>query len=100
MFKNVRMKTKIIAALGVVTVVFLLACVAGYYGVASVIRSAHDITDLRLPAIQALMTIDRAHVTVLAGERALVNRKMMDPETRGICPMKTSRGIRMIFKNL
>jgi len=82
MFKNVKMRTKIVVALGSVSVVFLLACATGYYGLTRVIRSQDDIADVRLPAIQALMSIGHGHVMVLAGERGLVNRKMTDPDTR------------------
>ena len=82
MLKNVKMKTKIVVALGAVAVVFLLACAVGYYGLTSVIGSADIITDVRLPAIQTLMTIDAGHVMVLTGERGLINSKMMDPDTR------------------
>jgi len=82
MFKNMKLRAKIVVALCAVGVIFLIACAVGYYVLTKVVESQDDIANVRLPGIHALLTISEGHVAVIAGERGLINRRMMDPETR------------------
>ena len=82
MFKNVKLKTKIVFSLGAVGVIFLIACTIGYCVLSRVMESQNDIAGVRLPGVRALLTISEGQGAVVMGERGLVNRKMMEPEVR------------------
>jgi methyl-accepting chemotaxis protein len=82
MFKNMKMGTKIVGALGVIVVISLAAAGIGYYGMANVMEAQDDISAVRLPGIQSLSIISQAQKSVLVGERGLINRRMLDPEVR------------------
>ena len=82
MFKEVKLRTKIVFALGAVGAIFLIACAVGYCVLARVVESQNSIAGARFPRVQALLTINDGQGAVVTGERGLVNRKMTEPEVR------------------
>jgi methyl-accepting chemotaxis protein len=55
----------------------------GYQGMTGMEASVKEIGDVRLPSVEGLMEMDAALGNVLAGERGLLNRRMiLDPEVR------------------
>jgi methyl-accepting chemotaxis protein len=65
--------------------VALLAAVVGgvgYWGISSVERTQDEIALVRLPSVQALLTISKAQTAVLTGERGLMINQMNTQELR------------------
>ncbi len=59
----------------------LVALIAGVIGLIG-FTSLNEVGEVRLPSIQSLLVISEAQTAVLAGERGLINRRMMADEFR------------------
>ena len=82
MFKQMTLGTKILAGFAVVTLISAIMGFVGYYGLHEVTKDLDELGDNRLPSVQSLLTLKEVQYSVLAGERGLINRKMMDPVVR------------------
>ena len=82
MFKQMKLGTKIVAGFAVVTLIAAVMGVVGYYGLNEVSKNMYEVVDVRLPSVQTLLVMKEAQYSILAGERGLINRKMMDPAVR------------------
>lgn len=74
-YLNMKIGAKLI--LGFI-IVALLAGVVGFVG----FTSLNNVANVRLPAIQNLLTINNDQVKVMVGERGLINRRMLDDGLR------------------
>ena len=82
MFKQMKMGTKIVLALGAVVLISLAIGGIGYRGMTGIMESQNELAEIRLPNIKSLLTISAGQTAVLAGETGLINRRMMDSATR------------------
>lgn len=82
MFKQMKLGTKIVAGFAMVTLIAAVMGVVGYYGLNEVSKNMYEVADVRLPSVQTLLVMKEAQYSILAGERGLINRRMMDPQVR------------------
>jgi methyl-accepting chemotaxis protein len=82
MFKNMKMGSKIIGALGIVVTISLAVAGIGYYGIAKALSWQKEMAGNRLPAVHALLTLGKGQKEVLAGQRLLINRRIIDTQSR------------------
>jgi methyl-accepting chemotaxis protein len=80
--KNVKIGTKLIGGFLIVALIAAIIGFVGYNGMSKIGKSQDDVATVLLPSIQALLTIDEAQTAIIAGERGLVNEKMMNREVR------------------
>jgi methyl-accepting chemotaxis protein len=80
--KNVKIGTKLISAFMIVAIIAAIIGFVGYRGMSQIGKSQDEVATVLLPSIQALLTIDEAQTAVYAGERGLINRRMMEKELR------------------
>ena len=82
MFKQMKLGTKILTGFAVVTLIAAVMGVVGYYGLNEVSKNMYEVAEVRLPSVQTLLIMKEAQYSILAGERGLINRRMMDPAVR------------------
>ncbi len=82
MFKQMKLGTKIVAGFVVVTLTAAVMGAVGYYGLNEVSKNMYEVADVRLPSVQTLLVMKEAQYSILAGERGLINRRMVDPTVR------------------
>jgi methyl-accepting chemotaxis protein len=80
--KNVKIGTKLISGYLVVAIIAAIIGFIGYNGMNKIGNSQDEVATVLLPGIQALLTINEAQTAVLAGERGLTNRRMMESGIR------------------
>jgi methyl-accepting chemotaxis protein len=82
MLSNVRIGTKLIGSFVSVAVIGVVIGVLGVWSVSRLDHGTQEIATEKLPAVEALLTVNEAMTAVVVGERGLVNRRMMAPEVR------------------
>jgi methyl-accepting chemotaxis protein len=80
--KNVKIGTKLIGGYLIVAIIAAIIGFIGYRGMNEIGKAQDTGAMVLLPSIQQLLTIDEAQTAVIAGERGLTNRRMMDKEIR------------------
>ncbi len=83
MFGNMKIGTKLVAVFLLVALIGVVIGVIGYTSTKDVGAGVTEIADVRLPSVSALWEMYEAQSAVLAGERALLSRRMFnDSEVR------------------
>lgn len=72
MFKNFKMGTKLIVAFIIVAVITLIVGVIGFYGANSLDAHLHEISEVRLPSIQSLLSMSEAQTAIKAAQRTML----------------------------
>lgn len=73
---------KLIVSFVAVATITLLLGVVSYYGMTKGGQAIEEIGSVRLPSVENLLTIRGAQMMIMAGERGLINRQMMDHDVR------------------
>ena len=81
-FHNLKISKKLVSFFVLIAIIAGVVGGIGYTGMSKVQNSQDDISNVRLPIVKALLTISEAQTAVIAGERGLINRRMMDPRVR------------------
>ena len=74
-YLNMKIGAKLITGFIIVALFAGTIGAVGFWGL-------HEVGEVRLPSVQSLLEIELAQTDVLVGERALINRRMMDAELR------------------
>ncbi len=82
MFKNVKIRVKLLVGFITGAIISTIVGLVGYYGISTIMHSQDAITKVQLPSVQALYTISGSQLAIWVGERGLTNRRMMDPDVR------------------
>ncbi len=81
-FENLSTNKKLISLALLASLISVGIGMAGYLGIIHTLARMDILTNIRMPEIKALLQIQEAHVAVAAGERGLLNRRMMAPVVR------------------
>jgi len=79
---NLKIGMKMILAFAFVSAIALVIGIVGLNGTSELNDVTEDIAGVRVPRIESLMGIAEAQTAILAGERGLINRRMMEPSLR------------------
>lgn len=79
---NLKIGRRLFLGFGAVTIIALLLGSVGFLAAAKGVDALEEVGKVRLSSIKALLIISEAKTAVMAGERGLLNRRMMDPELR------------------
>ncbi len=79
---NMKTGTKILAGFGLAIVIAVVVGVVGYRGISNVNDSLNEVGKARLPSVLGLEKMIAGQLEVGYGERGLINRRMMDAQTR------------------
>lgn len=79
---NLTIRAKLIISFIAVAIIAGIVGIIGYIGITQVMKSHDEVAEVRLPSINALLTISEAQTAAWSGERGLINRRMMEPEIR------------------
>jgi len=82
MFKQIKIKSKLL--LGFISVALIAGIIGlvGYIGMTIIKSAQKEIATVRTPSIACLYKISREQVNVWVAERGLINRRMMEPNIR------------------
>lgn len=80
MFKNFRVGTKLIVAFIIVAVITLIVGVIGFYGANSLDAHLHEISEVRLPSIQSLLSMSEAQTAIKAAQRTMLTSGLSKKE--------------------
>lgn len=72
MFKNFKIGTKLIVAFIIVAVITMIVGVIGFYGASSLDAHLHEISEVRLPSIQSILSMSEAQTAVKAAQRTML----------------------------
>jgi len=81
-FKNLKIALKLLIGFAIVALIAGAVGIVGFVGMNGIYTSGEKIAEDRLPSIQALGAIKEAQTAALAGERYLINRRLMEEEVR------------------
>jgi methyl-accepting chemotaxis protein len=76
MFKNLKLRTKMLLAFGCVSVITLMVGLVGYYGAYQSAGAIEEIGAVRLPSVESLLVISEAQTAVDSAENALLSREI------------------------
>lgn len=80
MFKNLKLRPKLIAAFCMISAIALFIGGIGYKGITDTKNSLHEISDKCLPGVQSLLLLYQAQTEVFSTELAMLNPRMTDIE--------------------
>ncbi len=81
-FNNLKISKKLILSFIFVAIITGVVGSVAYTGMSAIQKSQDDISTIRLPSVKSLLIISEAQTAILAGERGLSNRRMMDRRIR------------------
>lgn len=81
-FKNLHMKKKMLVIFSLMCSISLIIGWVGYSGLNSLMEIQSEFQEVELPGITAVLGINEAQVSILVGERGLINPNMMKKEIR------------------
>ncbi len=81
-FKNLKISIKILAGFILISLITGFLGFTSYTSMKEIMRDQQEIGDVRLPSVQALLTISEAQTAVTVGERTLINRRVIDGDVR------------------
>lgn len=76
MLMNMKIGTKLVAVFMLVALIGVVIGVIGYTSTKNVAQGVEEIGDVRLPSVSALLEMYESQSAVLAGERALLSKRM------------------------
>ena len=82
MFSRMKTGTKILAGFGFAIVITAVVGILGYYGVSSLQEQLTEVGEARMPSVLGLQRMVAGQLEAAYGERGLINRRMMDAQTR------------------
>jgi methyl-accepting chemotaxis protein len=71
---QLKIRTKLLVSFIIMAVISCIVGYVGYSGMGTILKGQNEISDVRLPSIQALLTISEAQTAIDAGENALLSR--------------------------
>jgi len=77
-----KLGVKIALAFIVMIILTVIVGATGYRVLDNSMIQIHELGDVRLPGVEYLLTINESQKAVLVGERALINRRMMEARVR------------------
>ncbi len=82
MFRNMKTGTKIIGGFTLAIMATVIVGLIGYLGITGADEKVAEIGEIRMPAVHALSKMQIGQLEVGYGERGLINRRMMEAQTR------------------
>ena len=76
MFKNMKLKTKLLAAFCFVSAIALIIGIIGYRGMMGTMNELEHIVEIRMPSVESLLVISEAQTAVYSTEYAMLNPQM------------------------
>ena len=72
MFRNMKLRQKLIGSFSIVALIVLVIGIVGYYGISGIFGSLEEISDRHLPSMEALHQIAEAHAEINGIEKILL----------------------------
>lgn len=81
-FKNLKISSRILAGFILISLITGFLGFTSYTSMKEIMSNQQEIASVRLPSVQALLTISEAQTAITVGERTLINRRVIEPDIR------------------
>lgn len=82
-FKNIKIGNKLLIGFSSIVIISIIIGIIGYTGMNTIKKRHTEVSQVRLPSIQALLIISEAQTAINAGENAML-AKNITPEIRRV----------------
>jgi len=81
-FYNLKIGKKLLLSFILIAAVTVIVGIVGYTGLSNLMIQTDDIIEVKIPGLNSVQQIKEAQISIIVGERGLVNRRMMAADVR------------------